>query len=350
MCHDAGASSPAYPKERTLPIMQTKSERWSRDAVSEVYRSPILDLIHRAASVHRLHHDAGEIQVCTLLSVKTGGCPEDCGYCAQSAHFSTPVKSEKLIDADAVESAALKARDSGSTRFCMGAAWRQVRDGKEFDEVLDMVQRVSSMGLEVCCTLGMLKPEQARRLKQAGLYAYNHNLDTGAEYYEEVVTTRSYADRLETIGNVASAGISLCCGGILGLGEGEKDRIDLLHTLANLDTPPESIPVNALVPIEGTPLAEQAQLSVWDMVRAIATARILVPQAMVRLAAGRDQLSDEDHALCFLAGANSIFSGEKLLTTPHPGADHDARLLDLFGLKPRQPYKAETETETEAAG
>ena len=329
--------------------MPADTERWSRAAVNDIYHTPVLDLVHRAAEVHRKHHDAGEVQVCTLLSVKTGGCPEDCGYCAQSAHFETPVERDPLMEVEAVESAARQARDNGSTRFCMGAAWRQVRDGKEFDRVLDMVGRVSDMGLEVCCTLGMLGPEQARRLKEAGLHAYNHNLDTGEEYYDKVVTTRSYADRLETIGNVAQAGISLCCGGILGLGEPEKDRIDLLHTLAHLPTPPESVPVNALVPIDGTPLAEQPHLSIWDMVRAIATARILIPTAMVRLAAGRDKLSDTDHALCFMAGANSIFSGDKLLTTPHPGADHDARLLGLLGLRPRRPNKEEEAAPAEEA-
>jgi len=223
----------------------------------------------------------------------------------------------------------------------MGAAWRQIRDGKEFEKVLDMVRQVAAMDLEVCCTLGMLNPDQARRLKEAGLYAYNHNLDTGEQHYDKIVSTRTYQDRLDTIDNVGKAGISLCCGGILGLGESETDRIDLLHTLANLPIPPESVPVNTLVPIEGTPLADQQRPSIWEVLRMIATARILLPSAMVRLSAGRDQLSDTEQALCFLAGANSIFSGDKLLTTPHPGADKDATLLDLLGLTPRAPYKEE---------
>jgi biotin synthase len=316
----------------------------SKDQVAQIYRSPLLDLVYRAASIHRAHHEAGEVQVCTLLSIKTGGCPENCSYCSQSAHFKTPVERQDLLDVDQVVETARQAKDSGSTRFCMGAAWRQIRDGKEFEKVLDMVRQVAAMDLEVCCTLGMLNPDQARRLKEAGLYAYNHNLDTGEQHYDKIVNTRTYQDRLDTIDNVGKAGISLCCGGILGLGESETDRIDLLHTLANLPIPPESVPVNTLVPIEGTPLADQQRPSIWEVLRMIATARILLPSAMVRLSAGRDQLSDTEQALCFLAGANSIFSGDKLLTTPHPGADKDATLLDLLGLTPRAPYKEEIST------
>lgn len=312
---------------------------WSKDQVTEIYNSPLLDLVYRAANIHRTHHDANEIQICTLLSIKTGGCPEDCSYCSQSAHFKTPVERQDLLDIDQVVTTAQQAKTSGSTRFCMGAAWRQIRDGNEFDKVIEMIRQVAAMDLEVCCTLGMLTEDQAQRLKEAGLYAYNHNLDTGEQHYGNIVNTRTYQDRLETIENVGKAGISLCCGGILGLGESVADRIDLLHTLANLPIPPESVPVNALVPIEGTPLASQEQPSIWDMLRMIATARILLPNAMVRLSAGRDQLSDTEQALCFLAGANSIFSGEKLLTTPHPGAAKDATLLDLLGLQPRAPYK-----------
>ncbi len=314
----------------------------TREQVAEIYHSPILELIHRAATVHRAHHDPREVQVCTLLSIKTGGCAENCRYCSQSAHYDTGLERRKLLDLDQVVSAAREAREAGSTRFCMGAAWRQVRDDAEFDRVVEMVEQVSSMGLEVCCTLGMLTQEQAIRLKEAGLHAYNHNLDTGENYYPNVVTTRTYADRLQTLENVARAGISLCCGGILGMGESHDDRIDLLHTLATLQPPPESVPINALVPIPGTPLEDRSPTPVWDMVRMIATARILIPTAMVRLSAGRDRLSPEDQALCFLAGANSIFSGDKLLTTPHPGAAKDALLLEMLGLKPRAPYKEAT--------
>ena len=318
--------------------MLTPPGNWTRDEVGRIYRAPALELIQRAATVHREHHRAGEIQVCALLSIKTGGCSEDCGYCAQSAHHDTELDRQDLLDVGAVVAAARTARASGSTRFCMGAAWKQVRDDDDFERVLEMVRQVSATGLEVCCTLGMLTEEQALSLREAGLDAYNHNLDTGAEYYPRVVSTHTYEDRLQTIKNVLRAGISLCCGGILGLGEGEDDVIDLLHALANLPAPPESIPVNALVPIPGTPMADKAQTSVWELVRTIATARILVPTAMVRLAAGRDRLTPVEQALCFLAGANSIFTGERLLTTPHAGADRDAALFDLLGLQPRAPH------------
>ncbi len=325
------------------------SETWTREAVAEIYGHPVLDLIYQAATVHRQHHDPGEVQVCTLLSIKTGGCPEDCAYCAQSAHFNTGLQRQALVDVEAAVAAAQRAKDSGSTRFCMGAAWREVRDGAEFDQVLDMVRRIAAMGLEVCCTLGMLSPEQATQLKDAGLHSYNHNLDTGEKHYADIVSTRTYADRLRTIENVSRAGISVCCGGILGLGEGEADRIDLLHTLANLPEPPDSVPINALVPIAGTPLAEQERVSAWEMVRAIATARILMPQSMVRLAAGRDQLSPSEQALCFMAGANSIFSGDQLLTTPHPGADADAALLRQLDLRPRPAQVTEDTPKTVGA-
>ncbi len=322
--------------------MDALKNHWTKEEVAEIYHSPLLELIYRAATTHREYHDSREVQVCTLLSVKTGGCPENCCYCSQSAHYDTGLERRELLDVDQVVAAARQASQNGSTRFCMGAAWRQVRDNPDFDQVLDMVEQVSSTGLEVCCTLGMLTEEQACRLKEAGLYAYNHNLDTGPAYYPEIVTTRTYEDRLQTIENVGKAGISLCCGGILGLGESEDDRIDLLHTLATLPTPPESVPINALVPIPGTPLENRQPVAAWELVRAIATARILMPTAMVRLSAGRDQLSAAGQALCFLAGANSIFSGDKLLTTPHPGADEDAALLGLLGLEARAPYKEAT--------
>lgn len=302
--------------------------------VAELYRTPILDLIYRAAEIHRAHHDPARIQVCVLLSVKTGGCPEDCGYCPQAARYHTSVEAQGLMDVEAVLAAARRARDNGATRFCMGAAWREVRDNPQFDRVLDMVRGVKELGLEACCTLGMLTEDQARRLKDAGLDAYNHNLDTSEAFYDQIISTRGYEERLRTLGHVREAGISVCCGGIVGMGETEDDRIALLHTLATLPEPPESVPINALVAVEGTPLADRPKVEIWDMVRTIATARILMPRSMVRLSAGRVHMTETDQALCFLAGANSIFAGDKLLTTPNPEVDRDQRLFERLGLKP----------------
>ena len=311
----------------------------SRADVAAIYHSPLLDLIYRAAKVHREHHAPGEVQLCTLLSVKTGGCPEDCAYCPQAARYHTGIDRHGLLKLDAVLQAAREAKAAGSTRFCMGAAWREVRDNRHFDEVLEMVSGVRDLGLEVCCTLGMLTESQAQRLKEAGLYAYNHNLDSSREFYPEIIGTRVYDDRLETVANVHKAGISVCCGGIIGMGETVDQRIDLLHTLASLPSPPESVPVNALVPVPGTPLEDCPPVSTWEMVRMIATARVLMPKAMVRLSAGRSRMSAEQQALCFLAGANSIFTGEKLLTTPNPSFDSDEGLLELLGLTAREPYR-----------
>jgi biotin synthase len=312
---------------------------WTREEIAEIYHSPILDLIHKAGIVHRQHHEAGEVQVCTLLSVKTGGCPEDCSYCPQAARYHTDVKVHKLLSHEEVMGKAEEALESGSTRFCMGAAWREVRDNRDFDKVLDMVKGVSALGMEVCCTLGMLSPEQAQKLKDAGLYAYNHNLDTSEEHYGEVITTRTYDDRLDTLENVRKADISVCSGGIIGLGEKEEDRIGMLHTLATLPAHPESVPVNALVPVPGTPLEDQPRVSVWEMVRMIATARIIMPKAMVRLSAGRVRMNMEEQALCFLAGANSIFAGDKLLTTPNPDVVQDKEMFQVLNLTPRKSYK-----------
>ncbi|MEQ9426427.1 MAG: biotin synthase BioB [Cyclobacteriaceae bacterium] len=312
---------------------------WTREEISDIYHSPILDLIYRAASVHRENNDASEVQVCTLLSVKTGGCPEDCSYCPQAARYHTDVKVHKLLEVDEVLENAQQAKDSGSTRFCMGAAWREVRDNKDFDKVIEMVKGVNQMGLEVCCTLGMLSENQAQKLKEAGLYAYNHNLDTSEEYYGDIISTRTYDDRLDTLEHVRNAKISVCSGGIIGLGESNEDRIGMLHTLATLPEHPESVPVNALVPVEGTPLEEQEKVSVWEMVRMIATARIVMPKAMVRLSAGRVRMSIEEQALCFLAGANSIFAGDKLLTTPNPEVDIDKQMFQTLNLKPREAFK-----------
>ena len=311
------------------------STSWTRAAISEVYHTPLIELVSQANTVHRDHHQPGEIQVCVLLSVKTGGCPEDCSYCPQAARYHTDVTAQKLMPNDNVLEAARAARESGATRFCMGAAWREVKDGPQFDHILEMVRAIKAEGgLEICCTLGMLNDSQAARLKEAGLDAYNHNLDTSPEYYGEIIHTRTYEDRIRTLGRVREAGISVCCGGIVGMGESDEDRIGLLESLASLPEAPESVPINALVAVEGTPLEDQPPVPIWDMVRMIATARILFPSSMVRLSAGRVGRTEMDQALCFLAGANSIFSGEKLLTTANPGEDRDAQLFARLGLRP----------------
>lgn len=312
---------------------------WTIEEVQDLYNTPLMELIYRAATVHRQFNDTGEVQVCTLLSIKTGGCSEDCSYCPQAARYHTGVDVQALMKKDEVLQYAQKAKDAGSTRFCMGAAWREVRDNRDFDRVLDMVKGVNELGMEVCCTLGMLTEDQAKKLADAGLYAYNHNLDTSSEYYGEIISTRTYDDRLETLDNVRKAGVSVCCGGIVGLGETHQDRIKMLHTLATMPEHPESVPVNALVPVKGTPLENNAKVNVWDMVRMIASARILMPKAMVRLSAGRTSMSIADQTLCFMAGANSIFAGDKLLTTPNPTFDEDMAMFDLLGLKPREAFK-----------
>jgi biotin synthase len=305
----------------------------TREEIREIYQQPFLELIFEAQQVHRQHHRPGEVQLCKLLSIKTGGCPEDCAYCPQSAHYQTGVDRQDLMRTEDVLRAAQQAKQEGATRFCMGAAWRQVPEGKEFETVLDMVRLVDGLGLEVCCTLGTLTSKQALQLKQAGLTAYNHNLDTSPELYGSIITTRVYEERLRTIANVRHAGITVCCGGILGMGESEEDRIELLKQLSALDPHPESVPINMLVRAEGTPLANAADLDPLIMVRTIATARILMPASMVRIAAGRKHMSREAVTLCFLAGANSIFTGDRLLTTPNPGTDEDADLLRDLGLK-----------------
>lgn len=312
---------------------------WTIEEIAEIYHSPVLDLVYQAATVHREFHDAQEVQVCTLLSIKTGGCPEDCAYCPQAARYQTKTDVHKLLPVNTVLKHAQEAKESGSTRFCMGAAWRSVRDNRDFDHVLEMVKGVSNMGLEVCCTLGMLTTEQAQKLKDAGLYAYNHNLDTDQEHYGEIISTRKYEDRLETLENIRGAKISVCSGGIIGLGETDNNRIGMLYTLSTLPEHPESVPVNALVAVEGTPLEHQKRVSVWEMIRMIATARILMPKAMVRLSAGRTEMSFEEQALCFMAGANSIFAGDKLLTTPNPKEDQDKKMFQMLNLKPRKSYK-----------
>jgi biotin synthase len=311
---------------------------WTRSKVEQIYRTPLTELVFRAQSVHRQSHAPDRVQTCQLISIKTGGCPEDCAYCPQSAHYDTPVERQGLLDAQHVIGVAREAAGRGVTRFCMGAAWRQAPEGVEFERVLEMVRGVSALGMEVCCTLGMLNEGQATRLKDAGLSAYNHNLDTSPEFYGSIISTRVYDDRLRTLAAVRKAGITVCCGGILGMGEREADRIGLLQQLATLQPHPESVPINMLVRVEGTPLAAMPALDPLEMVRAIATARILMPASRVRLAAGRKQLSPEAVTLCFLAGANSIFVGEKLLTTPNPGPDEDEQLLQTLGLKPLESH------------
>lgn len=307
---------------------------WTDAEIAAIYALPLPELIFQAQTVHRRHHDPGKVQLCTLLSVKTGGCPEDCAYCPQSVRYETGVEATELLDVDEVLDAARAAKEGGSSRFCMGAAWRRVKDGEELDRILEMVRGVRELGLEVCCTLGMLTAEQAERLAEAGLTAYNHNLDTSPGFYGSIISTRTYDDRLETLAHVRAAGITVCCGGILGMGESVADRIGMLGVLARLDPHPESVPINALVAVEGTPLAERLPVEPLQMVRMIATARIVLPTSFVRLSAGRTEMSDETQALCLLAGANSIFTGEKLLTTPNPGEDHDRVLLGKLGMTP----------------
>ena len=304
----------------------------SLETIRETYRLSLPELIWRAMGVHRAHHDVSDIQRCALLSVKTGGCPEDCGYCSQSAHHQTAVESTPLMTVEEVEQRAKQAKERGATRFCMGAAWRGAKDGPQFDSVLEMVRVVRRLDMEACVTLGMLSDEQAQRLKEAGLTAYNHNLDTSRRHYPKIVSTRLYDERLDTLRAVSRAGISVCCGGIIGMGEDEEDRLMLLAELAALDPPPESVPINCLVPIPGTPLEDARPVDPIQLVRLIATARITFPTARVRLSAGRDRMSQELQALCFLAGANSIFFGDTLLTAPNPDATEDAALFRAMGL------------------
>ncbi|MEM7574344.1 MAG: biotin synthase BioB [Bacteroidota bacterium] len=311
---------------------------WTLDALRDLYQQPFMDLVFRAASVHREHHNPNEVQMSSLLSIKTGGCPEDCGYCPQAARYHTDVESTGLMTVEQVKTAAERAKGLGSSRLCMGAAWRNVRDDEDFDQVLDLVRTVNSLDMEVCATLGMLTPNQAERLAAAGLYAYNHNLDTSEEYYQEVISTRGYQDRIETIGNARKAGLTVCSGGILGMGESLDDRLKMLLTLASLDPQPESVPINALVAVDGTPLEDAEPISIFEMVRMIAVTRIVMPQTTVRLSAGRTQMTKEGQALCFMAGAGSIFAGDKLLTTPNPEAFEDLELFNELGIQPTAPF------------
>jgi biotin synthase len=311
--------------------MNNKIGRWQMEDVTRIYQQPFNDLLFEAHTIHRQYHQANQLQMARLLSIKTGACPEDCGYCSQSGHHKTKIEKEKLLSVDDVLSSARKARDEGATRFCMGAAWR-CPPTKVMPELTSMIEGVKAMGMETCMTLGMLTPEQASELKAAGLDFYNHNIDTSPSYYEKVVTTRQFSDRLETLEHVRQAGISVCCGGIVGLGESRNDRIEFLLTLANLETPPESVPINQLIPIEGTPLASAEPVEGIELVRTIATARIIMPESVVRLTAGRTAMNDELQALCFFAGANSVFIGDKLLTGANPQRDNDQILFDKLGL------------------
>ncbi len=318
------------PLPRALGLLRND---WTREQVRALFALPFPELMFEAARVHRMHFDPAEVQISTLLSIKTGGCPEDCAYCPQAARYDTGVKAEKLMSVDAVLAEARAAKASGASRFCMGAAWREPKD-RDVEKVCAMVEGVRALGLETCATLGMLTPAQARRLKSSGLDYYNHNLDTSPEFYGAIITTRTYQDRLDTLDAVRAAGIHVCCGGIVGMGEGADDRAGLIATLASLPVHPESVPINMLVQVEGTPLMGERKLDPLEFVRTIAVARICMPKSMVRLSAGREDMSEETQALCFLAGANSIFYGPKLLTTPNPGRDRDMALLDKLGLRP----------------
>jgi biotin synthase len=318
--------------------MTTVRHDWGFEEIQTIYNQPLMELITQANRVHGEHHNRCEVQVCSLISIKTGGCPEDCKYCTQSSRYQTATKAEPMMSVEEVVARAQTAVDKGATRVCLGAAWREVRDSAQFDRVLEMIRRITALGAEVCCTLGMVKEEQARKLKEAGLYAYNHNLDTSRGYYPTIITSRTYDDRLQTLDAVEQAGISVCCGGILGLGESIADRLDLLLTLATRNPHPESVPINQLSPIPGTPLQDRPKVGIWEMVRMVATTRIVLPEAMVRLSAGRLGMSLEQQALCFIAGANSIHAGEKLLTVANPSFDQDEEMFTLFGLTKRPAF------------
>lgn len=319
--------------------MNTLRHNWTSSEILEIYNTPLLELVYRASTVHRAHHNPQEVQVSSLLSIKTGGCPEDCSYCPQAARYHTGVDVHRLLPLQDVLDAAENAKASGASRMCLGAAWREVRDNRDFDNVIAMVKGITEKGMEVCCTLGMLTEQQAQKLADAGLYAYNHNIDSSAEFYETIITTRTYDDRLKTLDNARKAGVTVCSGGIIGMGESVDDRINMLLTLANLETHPDSVPINALVPVEGTPLENRPPVPVWDMIRMIATTRIVMPETVVRLSAGRLEMSMEGQAFCFMAGANSIFAGDKLLTTPNPEFNQDMEMFRLLGLTPREAFK-----------
>lgn len=318
--------------------MSEERHNWTQEEILEIYNRPMMELLYEAATVHRKYHDPNTVQVSTLLSIKTGGCPEDCGYCPQAARYHTDIEGNDLMTVPQVKAQAMRAKASGSSRVCMGAAWRNVKDGPEFDQVLEMVRTINKLGMEVCCTLGMLTENQAGRLAEAGLYAYNHNLDTSEDYYKDVISTRAFKDRLDTIENVRKSNVTVCSGGIIGMGESLKDRAGMLVALATLNPQPESVPINALVAVEGTPMEDMEPVPIWDMIRMVATTRIVIPKTQVRLSAGRTGMSREGQALCFFAGANSIFAGDKLLTTPNPDVAEDMEMFKLLGLNPQKPF------------
>lgn len=326
--------------------MSAERNNWTREEILQIYNRPLMDLLYEAATVHRAHHDPNTVQVSTLLSIKTGGCPEDCGYCPQAARYHTNIEGNDLMSVSQVKAQALRAKASGSSRVCMGAAWRNVKDGPEFDQVLEMVRTINKLDMEVCCTLGMLTENQAKRLAEAGLYAYNHNLDTSEEYYKDVISTRAYKDRLETIDNVRKSSVTVCSGGIIGMGESLEDRAGMLVALSTLQPQPESVPINALVAVEGTPMEDMEPVPIWDMVRMVATTRLVMPKTQVRLSAGRMSMSREGQALCFLAGANSIFAGDKLLTTPNPDVNQDMEMFKLLGLTPQKAFEKAPQPQT----
>ena len=311
---------------------------WTKEEILAIYNKPMMELLYEAATVHRRYHNPNTVQVSTLLSIKTGGCSEDCGYCPQAARYHTDIEGNDLMSVQQVKAQALRAKASGSSRVCMGAAWRNVKDGPEFDQVLEMVRTINKLDMEVCCTLGMVTENQAKRLAEAGLYAYNHNLDTSEEYYKEVISTRGYEDRLQTIENVRKTNVTVCSGGIIGMGEAVEDRAGMLVSLSTLNPQPESVPINALVAVEGTPMEDEKPVEIWEMIRMVATTRIVMPKTQVRLSAGRTQMSREGQAMCFFAGANSIFAGDKLLTTPNPDVNEDMAMFEVLGLNAQQPF------------
>lgn len=332
-----------------MAIFETMTEErhdWTREEILAIYNKPLMELLYEAATVHRAHHNPNQVQVSTLLSIKTGGCPEDCGYCPQAARYHTDIEGNDLMSVQQVKAQALRAKSAGSSRVCMGAAWRNVRDGEEFEQVLEMVRTINKLDMEVCCTLGMITENQAKRLAEAGLYAYNHNLDTSEDYYDDVISTRAYQDRLDTIGNVRKTNVTVCSGGIIGMGESLEDRAGMLVALSTLDPQPESVPINALVAVPGTPLEDQEPVSIWEMIRMVATTRIVMPRTQVRLSAGRTEMSREGQAICFFAGANSIFAGDKLLTTPNPNVDEDMEMFSLLGLEPQKPFVKKAQPQT----
>jgi len=318
--------------------MKVNPQYNTQESLLALYNKPLLELVFEAATIHRQYHNPREVQMASLLSIKTGGCPEDCGYCPQAARYHTDVEAQKLMTVESVVEQAKNAKENGSSRLCMGAAWREVRDNKDFDNVIEMVQSVNDLGMEVCCTLGMMSEQQALRLKKAGLFAYNHNLDTSADYYDDVISTREYEDRLNTIGNARKAGISVCSGGIIGMGEAIEDRVGLLMSYMQMETPPESIPINALVAVEGTPMEDQKPIEQWEMIRMVATTRIAFPESVVRLSAGRTKMNMEAQAMCFMAGAGSIFAGDKLLTTPNPEFNEDKHMFEVLGLVAKEAF------------